>query len=97
MGVAMLRDRRARYEASYEELVNSISITDRAEDQFGALALVGEAIDAIAQNVDPDSEEGIALSQNLRAYLQGSLRFIDGTASAYNEVYEGMKLRFPEL
>jgi len=97
VGAAVIRDRRRRYDAMRDELITSFGETIKAEDQFGAIRLFDEAINALVQNVKPDSELAIQISQDLRGYLKSAAPFIDGSLLAYAQLYEGMRLKFPAL
>lgn len=96
-GAAVLRDRARRYDTVREELLQTIGQTAHAEDQFGAMQLFDAGITALAQRLNPDSEEAISTARSLKQYLIDSVRHINGTESAYRQLYQGMQKRFPQL
>lgn len=97
IGAAVLRSRTHRYEAMRKSLFASMSETSKAEDQFGAIQLFDVAINSLVQNVAPDSEEAIRISDELQKYLSSAMPYIDGTESVYRQFYTGLQTKFPEL
>lgn len=97
VGAAVIRDREQRYDSVRQELAESIGQTARAKDQFDAIKLFDIAINALAQKLDPDSEEAIKTAHQLKNYLIDSVPHFNGTESAYRQLYQGMQKRFPQL
>ncbi len=97
LATAAIRDRTLRYNAVREELIASLGDTAKAGDQYSAIQLFGAGIDALAMSIDPDSEEAIETSKELKEYLLGAVPYIDGTKNAYDQLFEGMALSFPQL
>jgi hypothetical protein len=97
IGAALLRNRTTRYESMRSELLSSMQSIAGAEDQYGAMQLFDVGIDGLTKHLDPDSEAAIRVSSELREFLTKAMPYINGSETVFNQFYNGMALKFPEL
>lgn len=96
LAVAMTRNKAHQYDAIREELLGSISATADSDLQRQAINLFDTAIMALIINLQPDSDQAVDTGVRLKDYLTRASELLD-SADRYNQLYNGMRNKFPEL